>query len=249
MTAAQDNLPDMLRPDLTGGDEAVALRAVEALPMAIGVEGLRVMMLMAMRAAAREDGLRHALQAPLRDACDKHDVFVAMVCDGAKDGALHPTARAVLAKTLQAADDFAPVVRRFTAQARDLAAETGAARCNGPLFDEAAAYGHQTCTAALDRFEAAMKAAIARERQAEAVRARDAQGAALKVRDRISKIARTIRLISLNARVEAARAGEAGRAFGVIADEVKGLSEQTQAASADMGAAIEAILHRERSRP
>ena len=44
----------------------------------------------------------------------------------------------------------------------------------------------------------------------------------------ITSISQMVRLISLNASVEAARAGEAGRAFGVIASEVKAMSEAIQ---------------------
>jgi len=44
----------------------------------------------------------------------------------------------------------------------------------------------------------------------------------------IQSISQMVRLISLNASVEAARAGDAGRAFGVIASEVKAMSEAIQ---------------------
>ncbi|MEX0371682.1 MAG: methyl-accepting chemotaxis protein [Tateyamaria sp.] len=45
---------------------------------------------------------------------------------------------------------------------------------------------------------------------------------------RIRSISKMVRLISLNASVEAARAGDAGKSFGVIASEVKALSEAIQ---------------------
>lgn len=44
----------------------------------------------------------------------------------------------------------------------------------------------------------------------------------------ILSVSKMVRLISLNASVEAARAGEAGRAFGIIATEVKAMSEAIQ---------------------
>lgn len=52
-----------------------------------------------------------------------------------------------------------------------------------------------------------------------------------KIVDAIDAIAKKTNLLALNATIEAARAGEAGRGFAVVASEVKGLSEQTAAAT------------------
>ena len=57
----------------------------------------------------------------------------------------------------------------------------------------------------------------------------------------ISTIARQTNLISLNAAVEAARIGDAGRAFAIVADEIKSLSQQTSGATQEIQGIVDQI--------
>jgi len=62
--------------------------------------------------------------------------------------------------------------------------------------------------------------------------------------ERIDEIARTVRMVSINAQIEAARAGEHGRAFSIIAQEINALSDEISSVGQDVQDGLEETLRR-----
>jgi len=60
--------------------------------------------------------------------------------------------------------------------------------------------------------------------------------------DVIDQVANTVRVLSINAAVTAARSGEHGKVFGVIAKEIRQLSDQTNQSATDINRSLDEII-------
>ena len=94
----------------------------------------------------------------------------------------------------------------------------------------------------LNDIVAALEADLADAVVAEAKRTAAVRAVMTGALEDIEQTASRIRLIALNALIEAARAGDAGRAFTVIAEEIRMLGTQTGEESAKMQAAIRRLF-------
>ena len=95
--------------------------------------------------------------------------------------------------------------------------------------------GQQVANSSLMMHHAAREAERTNEVMKKLAAAADKVG---EVVDMIQEIARKTNLLALNATIEAARAGEAGKAFAVVAGQVRGLADQTEGATEDISQQI-----------
>lgn len=244
MTAYQPLFSSALPSDLEPGAEPWAVyRATLDLPFRLRVFGVRSYLLAASGVITRDAAMRTAAVESLREAIKGYDTLAAALLDPATVLAHHPRSVALI----EAARAAEPASDALIRDLRDrIATMTECLATGGTIppaaFDDAMRYAYDAFTPAMVALTAHMEAAsrVERARNADAARAAhdDAQGAVAQ----IARIARTVRLISVNAHVEAARSGEAGRTFGVIASEIKTLSEQTAQASRVIGASVATLM-------
>ena len=127
-------------------------------------------------------------------------------------------------------------------------AARAAASATGNVESVAAATEEMSATVAEIGRRAADSTAAATTAETEANRTvsevQDLSRAAQRIGDVIAiiqKIAEQTNLLALNATIEAARAGEAGKGFAIVAQEVKQLASQTDAATGEISEQIHAI--------
>ncbi|KIT16338.1 methyl-accepting chemotaxis protein [Jannaschia aquimarina] len=237
--------PD-LRPDV---DLGVAMRAVVTQPFVLRMNGMRMMMYLASMMLARDPALAAACREGLDRATKGLEVITTLYTDIDSVGELHPLSRDCLLQVAAACPSLGSVFARHrenVATCRDRHARGEDAQSE---FERAANYANGPMTDEIIKLHDESGAIVQKARNLIEEEARRAQTRAMEARDRISEAAKTVQIISLNARVEAARAGEAGRTFGVIAQEIRELSRETEEAGLEIGEAVDWIIDRIFSRP
>lgn len=96
--------------------------------------------------------------------------------------------------------------------------------------------------ALLNNIVAAFEADLSDAMRAEAARAAEIHRTLSATLEDVEQLGQRINLIAFNALIEAARAGEAGKAFSIIAQEIKALGSQARAESAKMGLAVSRLF-------
>ncbi|MDP3855729.1 methyl-accepting chemotaxis protein [Phenylobacterium sp.] len=136
---------------------------------------------------------------------------------------------------------YLKLIERFAVEAEDCALRLGRGDPAQPQLVALADLTAGELLAALNRIARAFEADLSTAIRSEKAHTEEARRMAVSTLSEIETLGLRVKLIAFNALIEAARAGEAGRSFAVIAQEIKALSEQTQAAAGSVGRALEAL--------
>lgn len=232
---------------LFGEDGAAALRAADDMVFRLRTFSIRFAMFMGAALLSDDDGMHAAALDGMARSREGHGLAFDLICRGHSVRPAHPEAAATF-ETVR--DNHPDEIRIATEYGRQTADILGRFRGDDPPdraeFNRFLVFSYEAYAPAIMRIGLGVSAECARRRDVGDAGARGALERARAARLRIQSIARTVRLISINASVEAARAGDAGRSFAVIAREIGALSEQTAEVSIEMGHSMEEILAKAR---
>ncbi|GIT92735.1 hypothetical protein JANAI62_30280 [Jannaschia pagri] len=222
---------------------ADAVRAALQLPMSLRFQGARCALFVAAVLLSRDPEMRVSARDGLNRATEGYDALRDLLADWRNRQTLHPALHPLFEETDAHTTGSLGAIDAYRAVLEEVIAALDAGGDLEPaIFDRVMGTAYKVFHPAMVSLSGKMAETGNALRDHGQRTATEARLRALDARDRIDTIARTVRLISLNARVEAAHAGDAGRAFGVIAEEIKTLSEQTETVSAEMGESVDDIM-------
>ena len=244
MTAYDANFEIDLPPDIGPyAESAAAIRAIAQVPIDLRAQGIRLVLFVGALLLTEDAKMREAAEQGFFRAMEGYVALQRVLSLRTAGTDLHPDAFAILQSGVEAAPAALPAIEKMARHAEGIwtTLHAGAIPTAGD-FDAMMRVGYGDLHPTVLGLGAVMARTAATTRETLARSAEEARKRALAARGRIDTIARTVGMILLNARVEAARAGSAGRAFGVIAEEIRALSVQTETANREMAESLEEIM-------
>ena len=180
--------------------------------------------LFAMRASEGKSGSERHLAA-FDEAMREFEIIFTAVRQGDEGLAIPAEAAKVLADDGVVDRAIAGPIEAFLTQAGSLRRSLRDCPVSSETTDQLVDLVAGDLLSALNRLTAAVSATLNARMTSRQASTEEARAAMLKAVGSITDVSMKVKLISINASIEAARAGPYGKSFGVIASEIRSLSE------------------------
>jgi methyl-accepting chemotaxis protein len=180
--------------------------------------------LFAMRVGERGDGSARHLAA-FDEAVREFEAIFRAVREGNAELGVPVEAAEALAEDGVLSKTITDPIEAFLALAKSLRAALKEGPASPDTTDQFVDLVAGELLSALNRLTAAVSASLNTRMTSRQASTEEARAAMLKAVGSISDVSMKVKLISINASIEAARAGPYGKSFGVIASEIRTLSE------------------------